>query len=129
MNKQQNKDLGRTGENSAARYLMLNNYKILRQNYHSASGEVDLIALDNDTLVFIEVKTRHTDLERALGSVSLSKQKKIVKAALHYLSRNQRYADYFTRFEVIVVLRGESPENPKIHHLRDAFTPRMIPGI
>ncbi|MBN1326545.1 MAG: YraN family protein [Candidatus Cloacimonetes bacterium] len=121
--------MGRSGENSAASYLISQNFKILQQNYHSASGEIDLIALENDTLVFVEVKTRHTDLERALGSVSLSKQRKIVKAALHYLSRHQQYADHFTRFDVIVVLRGKSSENSKIHHLRDAFTPGMIPGI
>src|SRR3990167_6959320 len=53
-----NKNTGRLGENMAAEYLRTNGYHILRRNYHVRGGEIDIIAKQNQTLVFIEVKTR-----------------------------------------------------------------------
>ncbi|MDA3813519.1 MAG: YraN family protein [Candidatus Cloacimonetes bacterium] len=71
------KQIGSKGEELAREFLMANNYQIIKTNFHSPYGEIDIIAKDNGTLVFIEVKTRSSNLDSALNSISISKRKKI----------------------------------------------------
>ena len=96
--------IGKSGEEIAANYLLKKGYNILFRNYHSQFGEIDIIALDKDTLAFIEVKTRSSNFETAFSSVSFSKQQKLTKTALDFMSKNYEYEDFLTRFDVIVVL-------------------------
>lgn len=121
MKKSNNLILGKSGEDSALNFLNALGYKIITRNFHSQFGEIDIIALDNDILVFIEVKTRRSNLTSALNSISVSKQKKLSKTASLFLSKNPQYEDNFTRFDVIIILKKHSSE--KIKHLKDAFTP------
>ena len=114
--------IGKSGEELAANYLQKKGYKILFRNYHSQFGEIDIIALDKDTLVFIEVKTRSSNFEAAFSSVSFSKQQKLTKTALDFLSKNYEYEDFLTRFDVIVVLFDQREEY-RIKHMADAFLP------
>jgi len=114
--------IGKSGEEIAANYLLKKGYNILFNNYHSQFGEIDIIALDKDTLVFIEVKTRSSNFEAAFSSVSFSKQQKLTKTALAFLSKNYEYEDFLTRFDVIVVLFDQREEY-RIKHLADAFPP------
>ena len=114
--------LGKSGEEIAANYLLKKGYNILFRNYHSQFGEIDIIALDKDTLAFIEVKTRTSNFDAAFSSVSFSKQQKLTKTALDFLSKNYKYEDFLTRFDVIVVLFDQREEY-RIKHLVDAFLP------
>lgn len=115
-------NIGKSGEEIAANYLLKKGYKILFRNYHSQFGEIDIIALDKDTLAFIEVKTRSSNFEVAFSSVSFSKQQKLTKTALDFMSKNYEYEDFLTRFDVIVVLFDQQEEY-RIKHLIDAFLP------
>ena len=114
--------IGKSGEEIAANYLLKKGYKILFRNYHSQFGEIDIIALDRDTLAFIEVKTRSSNFETAFSSVSFSKQQKLTKTALDFISKNYEYEDFLTRFDVIVVLFDQREEY-RIKHMADAFLP------
>ncbi|NQV17958.1 MAG: YraN family protein [Armatimonadetes bacterium] len=114
--------IGKSGEEIAANYLLKKGHKILFRNYHSQFGEIDIIALDKDTLAFIEVKTRSSNFETAFSSVSFSKQQKLTKTALYFISKNYEYEDFLTRFDVIVVLFDQREEY-RIKHLVDAFLP------
>jgi len=79
------KNLGQLGENLALKHLKSKGYRILQRNFHSKFGEIDIIAIENNDLVFIEVKTRWS---QSFGSPEESitpwKVKKIVKASEYF---------------------------------------------
>lgn len=98
--------LGSDGERCAERFLRSRGYAILARNYRCALGEVDLVALDGRTVVFIEVKTRRAaDREALFDSVDPRKQRQIVRAAEQYVLAH-RLADRDVRFDVV----GVSPQ-------------------
>ena len=111
--------IGKKGETIAVRYLKKKGYKIIEQNYRSKAGEIDIIAREKRTLIFVEVKTRSS---RSFGSpkwaVTPKKQKAISMAALYYLKiTNQTNAD--ARFDVVSILaRGADTQ---IELVRNAF--------
>ncbi|MBT5421190.1 MAG: YraN family protein [Candidatus Cloacimonetes bacterium] len=113
------KQLGEDGEKQAKEFLISNNYIILKTNYHSPYGEIDIIAENRGTLVFIEVKARSAGLDTALNSISLSKRKKISKTASYFLSKNHIYDDMFTRFDVIIILKNKT--HTSLKHIKEAF--------
>ena len=110
--------LGKTGEDSASRFLAQQGYRILERNFSIPSGEIDLIALDRDTLVFVEVKTRTSD---AYGAPELAvdsrKQARMTKAALAYL-KSRKLHQMPCRFDVVAITR--TPEE-RIELIRNAF--------
>lgn len=111
--------LGDRGENVAARFLRNAGYKILLRNYRCPMGEVDIIARDGKTIVFVEVKTRSYDDPTPEEQVNNPKQHQITKAAKYYLSR------YGTprppaRFDVVAVVWPKAHE-PQIRHTINAF--------
>ncbi len=95
--------LGRSGEDHAAKHLAKHGYRVLERNYRTKQGEIDLIALDRDTVVFVEVKTRTND---AYGAPELAvdqrKQARMVQAALGYLKRKQLH-QMPCRFDVVAI--------------------------
>ena len=108
--------LGRIGEKSAGKYLRKKGYKIIEKNYTTKIGEVDLIALYGDLLVFIEVKTRSSTAYGNPGdAVDYFKQKKYVLLAKEYLMLKKEYREKPVRFDVVEVLNGE------INHIESAF--------
>ena len=115
------REIGIKGEKLAKEFLISNNYEIINTNFHSPYGEIDIIAKDNETLVFIEVKTRSTDLDSALNSISISKRKKISKTASYFLSKNHSFEDMFTRFDVIVIITSKT--HISLKHIKEAFIP------
>ncbi len=117
------KNLGDRGEKLAIKFLKKLDLKILAHNYYCRYGELDIVAIDDDTLVFAEVKTRKTNVEKALNSISISKQKKIIKSAKVFLNKNPRYDNYPTRFDVIAVIK--TGNKWKIKHLKEAFLPEL----
>jgi putative endonuclease len=115
------KQIGSQGERKAKEFLISNNYEIIKTNFHSPYGEIDIIAQDDETLVFIEVKTRSCDLDSALNSISISKRKKISKTASYFLSKNHSFEDMFTRFDVIIIITSKTYISLK--HIKEAFIP------
>ncbi|MDF2532908.1 MAG: YraN family protein [Clostridia bacterium] len=116
-----NKLLGSFGEDMACSYLQKQGYKILDRNFSCKVGELDIIAMEGDTLAFIEVKCR-TGLEYGHPSeaVSYSKQGKIIKAALFFMTKNKLF-DYMCRFDVIEVLTDGAKECIHINLIKNAF--------
>jgi putative endonuclease len=114
-----NLNLGRIGEVEAASFLKRNGYKVIGRNYKSKFGEIDIIAYDQDTLCFVEVKTRNTcRFGLPQEAVSISKQQQISKAALAYL-KEHKLLDRRARFDVISV--NYQGDYPSLSLLKDAF--------
>ena len=113
--------LGTLGEKLACRFLRRNGYKILHRNFRGRSGgEIDIVCRDDDTLVFVEVKTRtREDFGRPLDAVDRKKQKRISRGALAWL-RLLDNPDILFRFDVVeIVIAGEA--KPRITLIRNAF--------
>jgi len=90
------------------------------KNYYTKCGEIDLIMLDNDTLVFIEVRFRASDdFGGALESVDQFKQRKIAKTALQYLQKH-KLNNHYCRFDVIC-LSYDSNKQYEINWIKNAF--------
>ncbi len=105
------------GEKAAAKFLKKNKYKILCQNFRCRLGEIDIIAMDKDILVFAEVKQRkNSDFGNPSDFVDFRKQRKIRKTAEMYLLKNK--IKPMCRFDVIEVI-GE--KNFSITHIKNAF--------
>lgn len=113
-------DLGNKGENLAKALLEKKNYKILATNWRSGRAEVDIIAKDGETLVFVEVKTRSNDTtQKPQEAIGRKKQKLMVKAATVYAEKINH--DWEIRFDVIAIIHYKNP--PTINHIVDAFYP------
>lgn len=110
---------GRKGETIAVAFLKKTGYQIVETNYRCPLGEIDIIARDQDDLVFVEVKTRKST---ALGypeqAVGVTKQKKMSRLALWYLERNKMH-DATARFDVVAVTMSQS--EPEIRLIKNAF--------
>jgi putative endonuclease len=116
--------LGHRGEQLAARFLERAGLRIIARRFRLRCGEIDLIALDRDLVVFVEVKTRRGHGYGAPAeSVTPFKQKKIARAALAFLS-GRGWHERPCRFDVVEVVAGG--ETPEIRHIPDAF--RLGPG-
>ena len=113
--KVKNKIEGDGGEILAANFLKSKKYKILQMNYRNQIGEIDIIAEQGKTIVFVEVKRRSTlEFGRPIEAVDLRKQNKIRKTAEIYLMfAKKSLAD--VRFDVIEIL------DEQINHVENAF--------
>jgi putative endonuclease len=111
--------LGERGENMAAKFLRSQGYKILERNYKTSVGEIDIIARDGKTLVFVEVKTRLYDDPTPEEQVNQVKQHQNTKAAHMYLRRFGQPQPP-ARFDVVAVV-WPSGQPPMIRHTTDAF--------
>jgi putative endonuclease len=113
---------GQHGEQLAAAFLQGQGYRIAQQNYRCREGEIDIIAWDGPTLVFVEVKTKgQTRFGAPQAMVDRHKQKKMVHVAMVYVHQHQlQHVDL--RFDVVAItlLPGVSPE---VTHVPAAFTP------
>jgi putative endonuclease len=107
---------GKAGEDRAVRFLGEAGYRIIDRNFHSEAGEVDIIAEDQETLVFVEVKSWTTyGLENLEYAVNKKKQKKIVETAKIFLESHREYSNNQVRFDVIFIGPGY------VRHLASAF--------
>ncbi|AOW94478.1 YraN family protein [Rhodococcus sp. WMMA185] len=104
----------------AARYLTEAGMEIIDRNWRSRYGEVDLIAVEGDWLVFIEVKTRRgLRFGTPAEAVTFSKQRRIRLLAVEWLRDCGRHWSR-VRFDVVAIVVGHGPR-PQIEHVRDAF--------
>jgi putative endonuclease len=110
---------GKRGEELAAAYLAEAGYRIVERNYRCLFGEIDIVAEEGETLVFVEVKSRRSE---AYGDPQLAvgheKQKKISRIAMHYLEE-KRLRHCPARFDVVAVKL--LPSGHKIELIRNAF--------
>jgi putative endonuclease len=110
--------IGQGGERWARKYLEGAGLTILDANWRSPEGEIDIVALDGDIVVFIEVKTRRsTRFGTPEESVTRQKRTRLQRTALAYLQAHQRL-DSPWRIDVIAV-RGDPQRSPSVEHLVD----------
>ena len=110
------KNIGDQAESVAERFLTKNQLKILDKNLRAYTGEIDIIADDQGTLVFIEVKYRKSvSFGQPFETVTRAKQKKIIRTAQYYLQKHPKLANKACRFDVISI------HNNNINWIKDAF--------
>lgn len=118
--------VGSAGEKAAVDYLKKKKYKIISRNYQTYFGELDIICSYQSYIIFVEVKTRSDNyMVSGRDSVTRSKQKKVVKAAMQYL---QSYKPKLQpRFDVIEITVGK--EKDSIVHIENAFSAEGFHGF
>lgn len=121
--------LGRRGENVAARHLRRLGYVIVGRGHRDSIGEIDLVAVDGRTLVFVEVKTRTShDAGHPADAVDASKQRRLTRLALSYMKRHDLLENP-ARFDVVAVTWPAKGARPHIEHFQDAFQPTGLDGM
>jgi len=107
-------------ETAALGFLQRHGLRLLARNAQSRGGELDLVMLDGETLVFVEVRYRATSaFGGGAASVDAGKRRKLVRAAQAFLLRHPQHADTPCRFDVIDA--AGDPATPRIEWLKDAF--------
>lgn len=113
-------ELARRGEEQAAQYLQAQGYTILARNWRRREGEIDVVALEGETLAFVEVKTRRT---RTFGapeeSIDARKQTQLARLAQRYLDENPQLAFQACRFDVVIIDSTTRPAQVRLY--RNAF--------
>src|SRR5213596_1172478 len=112
---------GARGEKLACRFLRRNGYKVLHRNCRGRTGgEIDVVCRDNDTLVFVEVKTRTSaDFGRPFEAVDRAKRKRISRGGLAWL-RMLDNPDILFRFDVVEVIIADDAK-PRLELIKNAF--------
>ncbi|MGH1378799.1 MAG: YraN family protein [Alphaproteobacteria bacterium] len=113
---------GIRAEGAAKSYLEEDGYEILHERYKSKFGEIDIIAIKDRVLCFVEVKMRKT-VHEALESVTAKSQKRIENTALLFLSNNPDYTNYNMRFDVVAISYSND-DKLSITHLDNAWEAR-----
>ena len=115
-----NQIIGKKGEDIATNYLKKCGYKILERNFECRQGEIDIIALDKNEIVFIEVKTR-TNFKYGMPSEAVTKikQKHLLKATEYYVYINNLQND-FIRLDVLEIIL-ENNNQFTINHIKQAL--------
>ena len=116
--------LGRRGEQAAARFLKKHGFKIVARGARSRLGELDLVAVDGRTVVFVEVKTwRRARDDSPADAVGPGKQDRLTRAALTFLKAHG-LLENASRFDVVSVTWPKHARRPSIEHFPNAFQPR-----
>ncbi len=114
------RELGRWGEDAALRYLNDQGYQLLARNWRTREGEIDLVMEQDLVIVFVEVKTRNTDL---FGSpedgITVGKQKRLRKTCLAFLQANG-YEDRDWRIDVVAIEAERLGEITRLDHYENA---------
>jgi putative endonuclease len=113
--------LGQQGEKLAAKHLRRKGYKIVAQGDRSGPGELDLVAIDGQTVVFVEVKTRRSsDAGHPAEAVTPDKQRRMTRLALAWLKRH-RLLESPARFDVVAITWPDDRHSPTVEHFENAF--------
>ncbi len=114
-------EFGREGERAAVRYLEARGYRVLDTNYRWQRAEIDIIAREEDHLVFIEVKARKDDgFGSPEGAVDRRKQEQIAKVAAHYVQKHG-LEDVDCRFDVLALREIPGSAGLSVDHFKNAF--------
>ncbi len=110
---------GQSGEDLACAHLQANGLEILARNYRCRGGEIDVVARDGPTVVFVEVKERTSSSHgTAIEAVTATKRRRILLAARFFAAR-KGLSDSPARFDVVAIDWG--PDGPRLRHEKDAF--------
>jgi putative endonuclease len=115
-----NRLLGERGERAAARHLKRLGMRVLLRGYRTKRGEIDLIARDGDTLVFVEVKARRYGVPAE--AVTPEKQRRLTGAALQFM-RRYGLLEARSRFDIVAIVWPDDRSPPHIEHIKSAFEP------
>lgn len=112
---------GREAEAYALQHLQQHGLQLIAQNWLCKRGELDLVMLDGDTVVFVEVRyRRHSAWGGAMQSVDFRKQQKLILAAQLFLQKETRWADAACRFDVVAV-EGTADNGLPLNWIKHAF--------
>ena len=112
--------IGNEGEDRAASFLQQKGYDIIDRNWRTRRGEIDIVAVNADYIVFAEVKRQTVfNLETLSFKLSEKKQKTIVETAKCYLAKHRQYNCKYIRFDVLVV---DMPGFEPVFHIQNAFS-------
>jgi putative endonuclease len=115
------KALGERGEMVAARFLKKLGYRIVTTRLRQRYGEIDIIAVDGQTVVFVEVKTRRLDLTtQPAEAVDCVRQQRLTRAGLAFL-KYHNLLEYASRFDIVEIIWPADAKVPEIRHIVDAF--------
>lgn len=114
----QDQQFGADSESMAVTFLKKNGYKIIERNYRTKIGEIDIIAKDGDTIVFIEVKARKSRAYNPKEAVTSSKKRKISMVALYYL-KSTRQINTRARFDVVAI--DSAKKSGAVEIIKNAF--------
>ncbi len=115
-----NKELGKIGENYAAKFLITKKYSILEANFNTKYGEIDLIVFDNSRkeLIFVEVKTRrYTSYGSIYETISYEKKNRLIKTIMVYLESKNKFINW--RLDAIVIKLKVNGELEEINHIKN----------
>jgi len=111
---------GAVAEDKALNYLVNNGYEILSHNWRTRTGEIDIVSIKDDILVFVEVKANpNGDLEALQRRLDKRKQKKIAETAKLFIRNHRKYSNSIVRFDVIII---DMPGLPSVYHIENAFS-------
>lgn len=112
---------GAKGEQIAAKFLIKKGYDIVAMNYRSKYGEIDIIATDDEYVLFVEVKTRSENaMSLPKEAVTKSKQHKIISTAMRYITASK--TELQPRFDIIeVYIKNKTFGKNQVHHIKNAF--------
>lgn len=120
------KDKGLYFEQQALNWLEQTGLRPIQQNYSCRSGEIDLIMLHHDTICFIEVKYRKNSAFGGTAySIPASKQHKITKAALTFISSHKKYQQHNYRFDALFISPGDNLRDDSFEWIQNAFSVRQ----
>ena len=110
---------GNIGEDLAVKYLKKHGYKIVERNYTCQFGEIDIIAKDKDTIVFVEVKTRtNLNFGHPFEAINKTKLQHIYQTGLFYLQNTkEKYKNY--RIDIIGITTNSDEKTPKVEHIKN----------
>ena len=115
--------LGKQGERVAEKFLKRQGYTIVARGERDRIGELDLVAVQDRTVVFIEVKTRTSHAAgHPAEAINADKQRRLTRVALSYLKRHD-LLECSARFDVIAITWPPSEKKPTVEHIRNAFEP------
>jgi putative endonuclease len=114
--------LGRLGEELAAGYLEKQGFSLVQRNWRCSLGEVDIVAREGETIVFVEVRARRGDrFGSPEESLTPSKQTRLIDLAQTYLQENQQ-SDVGWRIDVIAIRLGQHGDVEHLNHIRHAVS-------
>lgn len=112
------KEKGHLAEDKALAYLINQGLKLVARNYQCRSGEIDLIMLDKELLVFVEVRSRiSAQFGGGISSITYAKRQKIIKTAAYYILKHQERNNSAMRFDVLSI----DGKSSFITWIKDAF--------
>ena len=111
---------GNQGEKRASAYLESKGFEIIERNWRTNRGEIDIIAVKNDIIVFVEVKTLpNGTLDMIQRELNYQKRQRIIKTSKRFLLKHREYNNSYVRFDVIVI---DMPGFESVYHIENAFS-------